>query len=42
MPTGCNEVKFDGFRALAHVNGHHGQFIASKIHANGAIKEIPR
>jgi ATP-dependent DNA ligase len=32
-PNFLYEVKFDGFRALAHVNGHHCQFVSRNKHA---------
>ena len=32
-PDFLYEVKFDGFRALAHVNGHHCQLMSHNKHA---------
>ena len=37
-PDFLYEVKFDGFRALPQVNGHHCQLVSRNGHASSAIR----
>jgi hypothetical protein len=36
-PDWLYEVNFDDFRALAHVNGHHGQLMSHNKHADKIV-----